>query len=288
MKCLIEYQLPENINTIYDFPIYMELDINNNPIKFRANLLCWSNEKQQNVPLVESIIFDYLSKEGLNKCIDYYENIKNEYLMHLYKTITTITEFEKFICHIKSPQFVYPKGLIKKFGKKTLDYIMINIFKSAASLDIQTFEFIPNEVPGWYSNGIEVCSSSNFNFKTGEEMTSQKVLNILFKDSETEIDKLLNLCAQKWIEYCGVSLSKRTLYWDIALSLCKKKEVFEDYILSYSEGKESLAYDVCICNDQCYEDIKRGELSLLEENKKILLLFGYNILISSLKTIKQT
>ena len=97
-----------------------------------------------------------------------------------------------------------------------------------------------------------------------------------------------DVCAKKWIEYCGISISSRTLYWDIAYSVCQEIEVFEEYILSYSDGRESLDYDVCICDDECYEYIKNRELSLWEENEKVLLLFGYEILISDLEITKQT
>jgi len=99
-----------------------------------------------------------------------------------------------------------------------------------------------------------------------------------------DMDSILRLCAIKWIEYCGVSVSCRTIYWDIAISLCRDSDIFERYILSYEYGKESLSYDIaCEFSLEFYEDIKNYELKQLTKEEKDTFLEGYKCLIAKIK-----
>ena len=100
--------------------------------------------------------------------------------------------------------------------------------------------------------------------------------------TENEKDKLLNLCAKKWIEYCGVSSGHRTLYWDIAFSVVVDCKIFEEYIKKFPYGKESLKYNVSDCSKQCYENVKNEEIKYLTQNDKDVFLKGYELFISTL------
>lgn len=102
---------------------------------------------------------------------------------------------------------------------------------------------------------------------------------------KTDKKSILQLCAKKWIAYCGLSLSARTLYWDIALAVCKETEIFEHYILSYEYGKGSLDYDISPTADlNFYEQIKNQELQCLTQEEIEIFMCGYNFLVEDLKT----
>lgn len=105
-------------------------------------------------------------------------------------------------------------------------------------------------------------------------------MQILTKD---EKENLLNLCAEKWIQYCGVSRSYRTLYWDIALSVVADCEVFEEYIKSFPYGKESLNYDVTKCDIPCYKNAKNEEVKNLTQIDKEIFLKGYELLVLTIQ-----
>jgi hypothetical protein len=96
---------------------------------------------------------------------------------------------------------------------------------------------------------------------------------------------ILNLCAEKWIENCGISVGIRTLYWDIGFKLCKEDyEEFKRYILSKEFGEESLQYDIMPYTDlEFYQEMKDTELQTLPNSKKGLLLKGFEFLYQNTK-----
>ena len=101
--------------------------------------------------------------------------------------------------------------------------------------------------------------------------------------TKNEKENLLNLCAKKWIEYCGISKSYRTIYWDIALSVVVDFELFEEYIKKFPYGEESLDYDISYCDIQCYKNIKNEEVKNLIQDDMDIFLQGYKLLISTFK-----
>ena len=102
--------------------------------------------------------------------------------------------------------------------------------------------------------------------------------------TKTEQNALLNLCARIWIEYCGISISCRTLYWDIAMRICDDYKIFENCILSYDYGEESLEYDTCLeFNQIFYNNIKEIVVEHLTADEKILFLKGFSVLTSDIE-----
>ena len=151
----------DNIDTIYNFPIYINLTIDTADRKFQAQLLCWSNNAQDNVLLKKSDVVEVLSKDEALKCIKYYENIVNNYVDFLYDTIKTKEQLDDLIEKISSPKFIYTKQLINAFSKNKLDYMMKECFKiRSIILDIDDFtKIIPKNINGWYADDIEVTGS---------------------------------------------------------------------------------------------------------------------------------
>jgi len=105
-------------------------------------------------------------------------------------------------------------------------------------------------------------------------------------------DDILNLCAEQWIIYCGISKSIRTLYWDIAISLiafdtrCDNNEAiaeFETIVKSCENGTESIKYDIAYLNCDDYIKIKSLALSKLLPKKQKLLNIGFELLLHELK-----
>jgi len=116
-----------------------------------------------------------------------------------------------------------------------------------------------------------------------KQLTPDEVLQRL-DIQKTDTESILHLCARKWIAYCGLSLSTRTLYWDMALVICREAKVFERYIVSYEDGKESLDYDISSISDlNFYERIKEKELQCLTEEEHQIFLCGYSFLLADLK-----
>jgi hypothetical protein len=99
--------------------------------------------------------------------------------------------------------------------------------------------------------------------------------------TKIERENILVLCAKKWIEYCGISKSYRTIYWDIALTILENSALFENYIKNFPYGEESLNYDISDCDVECYETIKNEEIKKLTKNDKDVFLKGYKLLIST-------
>jgi len=97
--------------------------------------------------------------------------------------------------------------------------------------------------------------------------------------TKNEKENLLNLCAKKWIEYCGISKGYRTIYWDIALTVVVDFKLFEEYIKKFPYGKESLDYDISYCDIECYESIKNEEIKNLIQDDRDIFLKGYKLLI---------
>jgi len=61
----------------------------------------------------------------------------------------------------------------------------------------------------------------------------------------------------------------------MALVICREAEVFERYIVSYEDGKESLDYDISSISDlNFYERIKEKELQCLTEEEHQIFLCG--------------
>jgi hypothetical protein len=105
--------------------------------------------------------------------------------------------------------------------------------------------------------------------------------------NQNEIDDILNLCAKKWCEYCGISIGIRTLYWDIAIKLCNDTDIFESYIKKQPDGMESLTYDIsCEYNIKFYTDCKDEEIENLNQIEKDIFLKGYENLISDFENKK--
>jgi len=103
--------------------------------------------------------------------------------------------------------------------------------------------------------------------------------------SQNDIDDILNLCAKKWCEYCGLSIGIRTLYWDIAIEICTDTNLFESYIKTQPNGMESLSYDICgEYSILFYSQCKDREIDNLTPIEKSIFLKGYNCLISELNT----
>ena len=101
---------------------------------------------------------------------------------------------------------------------------------------------------------------------------------------QIEVDSILKLCAFKWVEYCGISRSCRTIYWDIAITLCGDSKIFERYILSCKYGDESLTYDTSIeCSIDFYETLKDYELTHLTKDEQEIFLKGYTALIAEIQ-----
>jgi hypothetical protein len=288
----IDYEIlfskEKNCDEIYNFDIHLKFDIDYKLIKFNGELLCWSNDLQENVLLEDSIIREFLDENDYIKCISYYENIKEDYLRYLNQTILTSLQLDEFLDDIKNPNFIYSDLLLKSFDKYTLDYIFINFFKSYSILDINNFDiFIPHNVNGWYYYGIEVDTYDNnleiYCHNINKEITPEQMLISMIEQNKKEFDKILNFCAKKWCEYCGLSISCRTLYWDIAMAICTDRKFFEEYILLCEFGDESLNYDICCStNSDFYENIKNDEVLQLDEEEKSIFLFSYAIFINTL------
>ena len=131
------------------------------------------------------------------------------------------------------------------------------------------------------SDTIEIIDFKKMQYSVDRVVKS--VLNL----NNIVIDMILKLCAIKWIKYCGISASCRTIYWDIAINLCKDSNVFEKYILSYEDGEESLKYDISSENSfEFYEDIKDYELKQLSSEEKTIFLQGYNIFKADVKFLR--
>lgn len=123
--------------------------------------------------------------------------------------------------------------------------------------------------------------NSSLEIKVNIQIKGQILLN------KIEMDSILKLCAIKWIEYCGVSTSCRTIYWDMAINLCEDSNIFEKYILCYEDGEESLNYDTSFeFSFEFYEKIKEYELKQLTQEEENIFLKGYNILIADLELNK--
>lgn len=121
------------------------------------------------------------------------------------------------------------------------------------------------------------------------DMVVNSVVNLNTKAhillNKIEIDSILKLCAIKWIEYCGISISSRTIYWDMAIKICGDSDVFEKYIVSYEYGEESLSYDTSFeYGIEFYENIKEYEFTQLTDEEKNIFIKGYNILIAHFKS----
>jgi len=131
----------------------------------------------------------------------------------------------------------------------------------------------------------------NFSFKVHSQnpVGKQNIISLLesylkYKNHlAKEIEDILILCAKKWIEYCGVSKSYRTIYWDIASAILEDSALFENYIKSLPYGEESLNYDISYCDVECYESIKNEEINNLTKDDKDIFLKGYKLLISTFK-----
>jgi hypothetical protein len=270
----------------------IELIIHKQPISFNAKFLSWSNEKQKLVPLHESVVAEFLTQEEYQKYYEKYNDVLQKFLIYLRNSITTDQELEIFLKKLQ-PTYKFHKNLLEVFKENDLITIMDTHFICYPILSQKDFKtFIPNQIDGWYINnlmevdvtddGVYICDHRDLN--KIRYLTVDEVLEILTNNIKLKIDdedKLLKLCAKKWCEYCGISLSSRTLYWDIAYCICDSNiEKFENYILSNKYGNELLDYDINPnCDLKCYEEIKNKEMLLLTKDEKRLLLFGYNLLI---------
>jgi len=102
-------------------------------------------------------------------------------------------------------------------------------------------------------------------------------------------DKILNLCAKKWVENCGISAGVRALYWDMAWEMLDRENrnisEFEEMIKEID--KEALAYDIAILDIDDYRNVKEEELEYLTKEEKEIFLKGWEIFEAYLESEKK-
>jgi len=271
------------------YKIYMELSIYQQPIRFEAQLLDWSNEKQKLVPLKESVLAKFLEQGKYDEVNKRCSAVVKKFIAYLTNTVQTPQDLDIFIKKLR-PTYIFHHKLIEVFQISNLKKIMDTHFKCYPILNTKDFSnFLPHYVDGWFiadlmevsagDNGVYLCDMQS---NTPQKLTPDEVMQRL-NLQKTDTDSILQLCTKKWIDNCGVSLSTRTLYWDIALAVCKDPEIFKHYILSYEYGKESLEYDISPSSDLTfYEAIKNQELQDLTQKEIEIFMSGYNFLMEAL------
>ena len=183
-------------------------------------------------------------------------------------------DFDNLDKEIDSCNIVLPNGLSEITASDHINYWNFG-FNAVMITDTAHFR---NKNYHTVNDTIETIDFKKMQYSV--DMVVKSILNL----NNIETDIILKLCAIKWIQYCGISTSCRTIYWDIAINLCEDSSIFEKYILSYENGKESLKYDTSSkASFKFYEDIKDYELRQLNSEEKTIFFRGYNILKSDLK-----
>jgi len=287
-KQIIKIEHTQKLHT----PLYLELSISQQPISFKAKLLAWSNAEQKLVTLKESVIAEFLVQDEYEKLSKKCSAVLEAFIAYLTNTVQTPHDLELFIKRLE-PSYIFHPHLLKAFQVCDLKRIMDTHFEFYPILNAKDFSsFLPNKIDGWFisdlmevdvtADGVYLCDMQSSKPK---QLTPDEVLQRLDIE-KTDTNSILQLCAKKWIAYCGLSLSTRTLYWDIALAVCKDPDIFEkSYILSYDGGEESLHYDISpTSNLNFYERIKEQELQCLTQEESKIFMCGYNLLVADLET----
>jgi hypothetical protein len=137
--------------------IELNLEIKRSPISFDAILTCFSNSEQKYAELEKSIITEFLTKDESIKCIEYYTDLKDNYIQYLYDTIKTQEQLDKYIETLHSPTTKYNYKLLNVFTLEELEYINNELFTKYVLLDPNNFkEFKEDQIDGWYALGVEV------------------------------------------------------------------------------------------------------------------------------------
>lgn len=182
-----------------NWSLELNLNIKESPISFSGGLTCFSNTEQKYVELDKSIITEFLTNEESKICINYYENIKDNYIKYLTETITTKEQLDKYINKLNYPVTQYNYKLLNVFTFEELEYISNELFTKYVLLDPNNFKnFKPNKLAGWYGLGIELNTDSDTNdypeilhLIDNDEIvvTAKEALQIMKKEKDLKVNK---------------------------------------------------------------------------------------------------
>ena len=97
-------------------------------------------------------------------------------------------------------------------------------------------------------------------------------------------EKIIELCARKWVENCGISAGRRTLYWYMAWEVLAREDRDMDEVMKLIDkiDEEANSYDVIPLSSDDYREIKEFELENLSKEDKEIFLKGWEIFEPSL------
>jgi len=171
----------------FHIDLYISLDFDKDGIT--AQLLSWSNDKQKQVPLKDSVVYEFLDDNEYKRFKKYYGDVVKNYLYFLEKTLKTKEQKESYISKILKPKIIFHKKFYNYFNIEILEDLYIKNFTNNPILDIKTFEFLSNVVDGFFvgadSNGnnalaVDILDDKLYMDDTeGNKMTSQEVIQRL-------------------------------------------------------------------------------------------------------------
>ncbi len=144
----------------------------NKNLLINIKLFCWSNNKQRNVILEESIWNneDFGAGKYIDKIHNHYKNIITNFF-NSFKNIKYYWKYKNIFYHLENPPFIFHYKLLNVFSQEILTDICKKHFPKYPTLNISILKnssiknleylFLPLYFNGFYINGIEISVDLN-------------------------------------------------------------------------------------------------------------------------------